>query len=181
MVGAEARTHYDYSLRRVGPEVEVTIDRIAMRLARNGKETLSCETSKDLYRIKRKGEWIEVPVDQANARLRRLMQDSHGAPLCRIAVDENGKEVKRTLLARPGARALVASGGIENARLFHAPMVAGRATWSDPGARRDPAGADPCRGHCRRIVVFRMGHGLVDGTAAAHGVAQDAARRASRG
>ena len=39
-----------------------------------------------------------MPFEKAPADLKKMLQDSFSVPLCKLQVDENGKEVKRQVV-----------------------------------------------------------------------------------
>jgi hypothetical protein len=118
-----------YSLRFRGREAVLIFDTLAVKTVRDLKTVADSTMSRMKFSYVLEGNLVEVKAEDAPAELKRDMQDRFGAPLCRVLYDADGKETKRTLLVRPGARALLRNGMLINALLFHAPFPAGRRKW----------------------------------------------------
>jgi hypothetical protein len=61
--------------------------------------------------------------------MKTMLRDSFDVPLCKIQVDENGKVLKRTIVAGPGAQNLIDNGIVANCLLFHAPFLRDKNQW----------------------------------------------------
>jgi len=72
---------------------------------------------------------VEVPFEKAPVKLKSMLQDSFDVPLCKLQVDEDGKVVKRTVVAGPGAKEFINNGMIANAMVFHPPFLREQDEW----------------------------------------------------
>ncbi|MCS6864937.1 MAG: hypothetical protein RMJ56_06100 [Gemmataceae bacterium] len=75
------------------------------------------------------GQKLNIPFDEAPEQLQTMLRDTFESPLCKIEVDANGKEIKRTILAKPGAKVAIDTGMIANATFFHPPYLADQDEW----------------------------------------------------
>ncbi len=75
------------------------------------------------------GRKLNIPFEEAPEELQTLLRDTFETPLCKIEVDANGKELKRTILAKPGAKIAIDTGMIANATFFHPPYFADKEQW----------------------------------------------------
>jgi hypothetical protein len=75
------------------------------------------------------GRKLDIPFKEAPEELQTLLRDTFETPLCTIEVDANGKELQRTILAKPGAKIAIDSGMIANATFFHPPYFADKDQW----------------------------------------------------
>src|SRR5262249_2506532 len=71
-----------------------------------------------------------------------MLKDSFGVPLCKIVLDKDGRETKRSFTAGPGAKLVLDLGLIATVRLFHAPFPAAQNKWKAPG--EVPRGTPGC-------------------------------------
>jgi hypothetical protein len=122
-------TELRYTWQRNGREKTLRLDRTAVKASMNGQEMMNTSMSRAGVVNVRQTTKDDVPFDKAPPELQKQLQDSFGAPVCKIVVDEEGKEVKRQVVAGPGAKPLVDNGMIANALLFHPPFPAGRDEW----------------------------------------------------
>ncbi|PHS03046.1 MAG: hypothetical protein COA78_19155 [Blastopirellula sp.] len=101
--------------------------------ALNGTQTIM-----DVYRdaskivVVNKGKEDEVLYKDSPEDLRAEFDDSFRSPLATIALDDNGKVIERTNIGKPGAQALVQSGAISNALIFHPPFYGNKDSWTSP-------------------------------------------------
>lgn len=124
-----ALTALDYTWKRQGKERVLYFDAADVKASKDGVEGLNLFVSRDTV----KGPFGEREFKDAPEDLKGIMRDGFGAPLCRVAVDEEGKVVKKSMLARDGAKAFLENGVLANAQIFHAPFPANRDKWSGPG------------------------------------------------
>lgn len=122
-------TELRYTWQRGGRERTLRFDATAAKMSVDGREVMNTTMSRAGVVNVRQVTKEEVPFDKAPPEVQKQLQDSFGAPVCKVQVDEEGKEVKRMVIAGPGARALVDNGMIANALLFHPPFPAGRDEW----------------------------------------------------
>ena len=93
------------------------------------KELMNSFMSRAKFVNTQNGQTQEVPFDQAPDELKSMLKDSFEVPLCKIEVDNNDKEVKRTIVAGAGAKTLVDNGLIANAVLFHPAYFTDKDEW----------------------------------------------------
>jgi len=115
----QADTGIRYTLVRRGREVTVVFDEVRVKATNNGAELMNTTMSADKFVTVNQGKVQEVRAADAPEELKKLLADSFGVPLCRILLDADGKETKRTIVAGPGAKSLLDNGLIAGARLFH--------------------------------------------------------------
>jgi len=123
----------DYTLLKAGRKVTVVLHQAAVTIDIQGQPGRGTVMTRTMVREKRDGKWIRVPAANLPARERRKLEDTYGVPLCLITVDEHGKELKRIVVAKPGAKETIRSGTIENTRLFHAPFYPDKTNWEATG------------------------------------------------
>lgn len=123
-------TELRYTWRRSGQERTLSFDAMALKLQVDGKEQMNTSMSRAKVVNIRQGEKSEVLFENAPEQAKKILQDSFGAPVCKLQVDESGKEVKREVVAGPGAQSLIVDPGmIANAVLFHPPFPVGKDEW----------------------------------------------------
>jgi hypothetical protein len=125
----DADTELKYTWKRSGPERTLNLDAVRVKVEKDGKPLMNTFMSRAKVVNTQEGKANEVPFNDAPADLKTLLRDSFDAALCKIEVDKSGKEVKRTMMAGPGAKTLVDNGMIANAQLFHAPFHADQDEW----------------------------------------------------
>ena len=119
-----------YTLQHQGNEVVLFCDSVAVKVTQDGKEQSEYQMSRDRFLAKDKGKTtIDVKEKEANERLREMLRDSFGSMLCKIQVDDDGREVNRTIVARPGAKSLVDNGSIDSMRFFHSVFFGDKERW----------------------------------------------------
>jgi hypothetical protein len=70
-----------------------------------------------------------IKMEEAPEALKMMMQDCFEVPICKLKIDENSKEIKRSIVAGPGAEEILKLGQIANAMFFHPPFKAGLDKW----------------------------------------------------
>lgn len=119
-----------YTWRHKGSQRTLFYDGIKLKVKIDGEETINTALSREKLLSKVKGgENVKFSLENAPEQQKKMLMDTFGAPLCRLEMDENGKEIKRTMVAGPGAQAFVESGAIGNTRLFHAPFFNDKEKW----------------------------------------------------
>lgn len=112
-------TEFHYTWRHRGRERVLIFDSVRIKGTTDGKQLMDFFMNRAKIVNSEQGKTKEVLFENAPTRMKQMLQDSFGVPLCVLEVDENGKEVKRTVVAGPGAQVLVDNGMIANALLFH--------------------------------------------------------------
>lgn len=130
-IAIDADTTLRYTLERDGREVALIFDEVATRAARDGQVLMDVTMSRARLKEVHDGEVAEVSAADPPQQLKKILEDSFGVPVCKIAVDEDGKETNRTAVAGPGAKGLFDNGQIANARLFHPAFPSARGKWQE--------------------------------------------------
>jgi hypothetical protein len=125
----DADTEVRYSWKRSGRERTLTLLSARVRMAVDGQSRVNTSMSRAKFESVEQGKPNVIAVENAPEDLKKLLQDSFDVPVCKVEVDENGREVKRTVVAGPGAKALLENGMIANALLFHPPFRRDQAEW----------------------------------------------------
>jgi hypothetical protein len=126
-VNADTEIRYTWKAKR--RQRTLFYDEIKILLKIDGEEIMNSSMSRKRFVFKGKAkEDMDFSFENAPGPQKKIMQDTFGAPLCRLEVDENGKEVKRTMLAGRGAKMFV-DGMIGNTLLFHPPFFEDKDTW----------------------------------------------------
>jgi hypothetical protein len=128
----EADTVFTYTWKRKDGERILSFDSMWVKASQDRKPLMDTFLSREKLVNTEEGKTDEVPIEKASAELKKVLQDSYGAPVCKVYVDEDGKEIKRQVIAGPGAKDLIAQGVIANALLFHAPFMRTTEEWSAP-------------------------------------------------
>ena len=128
----DADTVMQYTWKRQGSERTLIFDSALVKVKNDGKQSMNTFMSRAKFANTKDDETKEVPFEKATDELKKMLRDCFDAPICKLQVDENGKEVKRTVVAGPGAKKLVDQGMIANALLFHPPFMRDQKKWSAP-------------------------------------------------
>jgi hypothetical protein len=124
-----ADTEIRYTWKGTGRQRTLFYDEIKILLKIEGEEIMNSSMSREKFIFKGKGKKdMEFSFENAPEQQKKIMADSFGAPLCRLEVDENGQEVKRTTLGGPGAKTFV-DGMIGTTLLFHPPFFQDKDKW----------------------------------------------------
>ena len=124
-----ADTSFTYVWRWRGSVAELLLDSLEVRTTVSGQPMMESTMSGSHFYLKQGDQTMDETFETANPELRQVLHDCFRTPMCRVAVDPQGRELKRTITAGPAAQAVVNTGIISNARLFHAPFPPGRASW----------------------------------------------------
>jgi len=124
---------FQYTWRFRGREAELLLHQIEDRTRLNGQPMVESSRSRERFHARR-GEQVVVDAtfDTADEQLREVLRDSFDCPLCKVALDQQGREVARSITAGPGAQMVLDDGIIANARLFHGPFAPGKKRWESP-------------------------------------------------
>src|SRR5262245_46988396 len=129
-----ANTEYQYSWKTEGKERTLLLRNMSVKAKVGDDELMDIKMSRAGLVGRQKGQEVDKKFDDAPDELKTLLRDTFGSPLCKLEVDETGKEVKRTILAKPGAKVALDTGMIANATLFHPPYFANKDQWHAKGA-----------------------------------------------
>ena len=127
-IDADTVLHYTWKQR--GSERTLSFDSALVKAGQDGNQVMNTFISRAKLTNTENGKTEEVPFEKSPDKLKEMLLDSFGVPVCKLQVDENGKEVKRAIVAGPGAKDLIDHGMIANARLFHAPFMRAQDEWS---------------------------------------------------
>jgi len=130
----EAETEIGYTWKSSDREKTLHWNSVKIKASADGKEVMNSFASAEKWVNIERGEATEVGIDDAPEKLKQMLKDSFTAPLCTIQIDENGKEVKRKLVAGPGAKEWVDNGVFENSLVFHPPFMRDQDKWEAPMA-----------------------------------------------
>jgi hypothetical protein len=125
-----ANTEVRYSWRRKDRERSLIVDSMLIKADRNGTEAMNTFMNRAKFINIQQGRTNESASENAPDRLKKMLQESFGTPLCTLQVDEQGREVKRNVIAGEGAKDLMDNGMVANALLFHPPFLRGVNEWS---------------------------------------------------
>jgi len=129
-VGLTADTEVRYSWRRKDRERSLILDSVLIKAERDGIEIMNTFMSRGKLINIQQGRTNEITFAAAPDRLKSMLRESYGVPLCTLQVDEHGREVKRSVIAGQGAKDIIDNGMIANALLFHPPFLRGEDEWS---------------------------------------------------
>ncbi len=124
-----ADTTLNYTNRYRGREVKLLFDSVQLKVISDGAEKMNASMSRDGIKTVRQGKEVEVKREDAPAELKAMLQDSFGTPLCTYTLDESSREVKRKVVAGPGAKSWLDNGTTAAARLFHPSFSSDRDSW----------------------------------------------------
>ena len=124
-----ADTQMKYTWAQTGRERVLTFVWLRVKADVGGVTTMDATMSRDALVTVQQGQTEEVKFDAAPAELQLMLKDTFDVPMCTLEVDENGRELKRTITAPPGAQAMVDNGVLVNAILFHAPFMRDEQKW----------------------------------------------------
>ncbi|MDF1667707.1 MAG: hypothetical protein P1V97_38575 [Planctomycetota bacterium] len=111
-------------------EVEVLVRQFGVRSLVNGSEKVNMSMSGKVIKSTQSGSTTETPLAKAPPAQQALMTDTFDKTLTKISVDEEGKELKRNIVAGKGAIGIIKNGGIiNNVRFFH-PRFSKTKSWT---------------------------------------------------
>lgn len=140
-----AFSEFTYSLIQTGNSVSLLLHGMSVSITNDALGTETIRVSRAGFANDKAGKINRVAFDEAPPPLRKMLTDTFDTVLCVITVDRHGAEVKREIVAGPGAANALNSGAILNARLFHAPFLESKTEWNaerelSAGAGRIPRG-----------------------------------------
>jgi hypothetical protein len=122
-------TAFTYTWKRDGNVRTLVVESAEVRVVAGGQDVMNAKMSRAGFTEMKGGKATEVKIEDAPEQLKKMLTDSFGTPICKIEVDAAGKEVKRTVVAGAGAAALIDSGMIANATMFHPWYRGDRDEW----------------------------------------------------
>jgi len=118
----DADTVLGYTWSTEGDERTLSFDSLRVKVINDGMQLLNTQMDREKVANTQDGKTEEVMFDAAPEELKAMLRDSFDTPICRIQVDAKRKELKRTVVAGPGAKDLTDQGMIANALFFHPPF-----------------------------------------------------------
>jgi len=122
-------THLAYTWTRKGKERILSFDSQLQKFKGGGGQVLEFYMSQTEYSDMEGDKPRKLPIEKAPERMRKMAKELYGVPICKIEVDENGKEVKRTSLTGKGAKGMVNNDMLANATMFHVPYFRDKDEW----------------------------------------------------
>lgn len=124
----DAETRLSYTWRTSGPQRELMLDSLYVKVSNNGMPMVESSMNKDKFVSVEQGKTNELLFDQAPAGVKNLLQDGFRAPLYHFQYDTSGNRAQQKVVAGPAAKSLVSNGMIANALIFH-PFHPGQDNW----------------------------------------------------
>jgi hypothetical protein len=115
----EADGGFVYTWKREGKIRTLVVDSLEMRAVQGETELMNAKMSRSGIIDLKNGMKTETKVEDAPKQLKQMLTDIFGSPICKIELDETGKEAKRTIVAGPGAKVMIDTGMVSNALMFH--------------------------------------------------------------
>jgi hypothetical protein len=120
-----------YSWQRAGQEKTLTFQSLELTMKPGDAGETTFVMSRAGLKKTAGGKTEDTRFEDAPARVQKNLEDTFGAPICKLVVDETGRETKRTMVAGPGAKALLDQGMVVNALLFHPTFLKDKEEWQD--------------------------------------------------
>lgn len=127
-----AETEFRYTWKQDKQVRTLQVDLAQVKSTAGGQEQINARMTRTSFTDFSGGTTKEVKAEDGPPQLKRLLTDSFGSPLCKLEVDATGKELKRTIVAGPGAKQLIDSGMIANTTLFHPWYATDQDEWEAP-------------------------------------------------
>jgi hypothetical protein len=125
----DADTEIRYAWHRKGKQSDLIVQSLLVKASADGAEVMNSFMSRAKVANTQQGQTTELPFAQAPAELQTMLRDSFDVPVCTRETDETGRELKRTIVAGPGAKTLLDNGLVANAVLFHGPYMVDKNEW----------------------------------------------------
>ena len=125
----EADTELCYTWTVLARKRVLSFDSLLSKACVDGKQTTNAFINREKIVTVQDGMTTEVPFAKAAPMVKKMLEDSFGAPVWKLQVDEHGKELKRELVGGPGTAELVRNNTIANALLFHPPFRRDQDEW----------------------------------------------------
>jgi hypothetical protein len=128
----DAKTELYYTWQQTKDERVLSFDSLMVQAHVNGKAAMDSFVSRDKFIDNQNGDKKEISFEKAPEALKAHLRDTYGAPICKIQVDQDGRELHRQMVAGPGARTTLDQGIFAMALLFHSPFPKTQHEWSAP-------------------------------------------------
>jgi hypothetical protein len=126
----DADTDLRYTWTQRADERTLSFDSALVKANMDGNQLMDVFMSREKFASTQGGTTEEVPFEKAAPELKSILEDSFSVPLCKLQMDKNGKELKREVVAGPGAKNLIDQGMVANAELFHPQFLPDKKEWS---------------------------------------------------
>jgi hypothetical protein len=136
----DVKTVVRYTLLRKATESTLTFNAIKSRMKADGEvqtnfamdrtRIVSLAMDRTKIVIDEDGDKVqETLAENASMDIQQRLKDTFEVPLCKITYDDAGQEIKRTVVASPGAKDIRQSGDINTALFMHVPFPANEEKW----------------------------------------------------
>jgi hypothetical protein len=127
---AENETTTEYRWRREAKARTLLVDSVEVRGTQRGKVVAHARMSRGEFADLKGGRTVKA--EDAPELLRKALTETFGTPLCKVELDDAGKEQKRTVTAGPGTAPLNAAGMVSHPSIFHPWYAPDRDEWEAP-------------------------------------------------
>ena len=97
----------------------IGLDSMGIKVMIDGNTQMDTLMSKDQFATVENGEKNVIPVDEANEKLKAILQSSFGKPVFKLELDDDGAIVKQTIDPEAAKLAVVGADMAANTLLFH--------------------------------------------------------------
>jgi len=145
----DADSTFTYSWQWRGSEAALRLDSLKVCTTIDGQRVMDSSMSGNHFYLSQGDHLMSEKFENADPQLKQVLRECFRGPLCRMVVDEQGRELERTITAGPAAQSVVNTGIVTNTRLFHGPFPGGREKWESPGEMATGDG-----GHARGEMAY---------------------------
>jgi hypothetical protein len=124
-----ADTEIIYSWMSKDRQRTLSFESMFVKVKKDDKPMMDTLMSRAKFTNTVDGKATVIELEKAPEALKNILQDSFGVPVCKVQIDEKGQEVKRTMVAGPGAKTIMDNGLVANALIFHTPFVRAKDEW----------------------------------------------------
>jgi hypothetical protein len=123
----EADAAFQYTWKRDGKVKTLVVDSAEVRAVSGGREMMNAKMSRAGFEDIKGGQTVKI--EDAPDQLKRMLTDAFGSPVCKVELDDAGKELKRTVVAGRGAAPLIENGMVANTLMVHPWYPADKNEW----------------------------------------------------
>src|SRR5262249_28779892 len=87
-------TSLHYTRKRSDKQRIISFDSMLVKVNQDGMQSMNVYMSRAKLTNSTEGKTDEVKFENAPDELKKILQDTFSVPLCKLQVDENGKEIK---------------------------------------------------------------------------------------
>jgi hypothetical protein len=126
---------FTYRHQRSKNDLTILLDGVSLKVQLGDELQTEVRMSREgIYQKEKNKATTDIKLADAPPKLKQLLEESFGAPICQIQLDPSGKELKRAIVAGPAAKSLIENGMIANLRFLHPPPPANEARWTHANA-----------------------------------------------